>query len=148
MFERYTERARRALFYARYEVSHLGGRAIETDHLLLGLLREAKGVTSDIFERAELRLDAVRADVQRRMTGGELVSTSVEIPFSEETKRILNWAVSESDRLAHNYIGTEHLLLGILCEPQTAAGQIMTERGIKRAALREEIARLTKRPGE
>jgi ATP-dependent Clp protease ATP-binding subunit ClpC len=70
----------------------------------------------------------------------------VEIPFSEETKRILNWAVTEADDLSHNYIGTEHLLLGILCEPETAAGQILTAHGIKRALVREEIARLAK-PG-
>lgn len=148
MFERYTERARRTLFFARGEVSALGGERIETEHLLLALVREGKGLTSDVFERAQLTLDALRADVRTRMSGRQKFSTSVEIPFSEETKRILNWAATEADRLAHNYIGTEHLLLGILCEPETAAGQILTERGITGAALREEIARLTKRPGK
>ena len=146
MFERYTERARRTRFFARYEVSSLGGNAIETEHLLLGLLREGRGVTGDIFERAKLQFDTLRADVQTRMSGRIRHSTTFEIPFSEETKQMLNSAASEADRLGHNYIGTEHLLLGILSEPETAAGQILTAHGIDRAVVREEIARLTK-PG-
>jgi ATP-dependent Clp protease ATP-binding subunit ClpC len=146
MFERYTERARRALFFARYEVSALGGNAIETEHLLLGLLRQSKGLTSDVCERAQLNDDALRAEVKARSAGRVRHSTSVEIPFSEETKRILNAAASEADGLGHNHIGTEHLLLAILCEPATAAGQILTAHGITRVALREEIARVTNPP--
>ena len=145
MFERYTERARRALFFARSEVSELGGRTIETEHLLLGLLRQAKALTGDILDRAQLSADSVRAGM-RSHTGQEKVSTAVEIPFSEETKRILQWTATEADRLGHNYIGTEHLLLGILCEPETAAGQILTAHGLTRAALRDEVARLSKPP--
>ena len=144
MFERYTERARRALFFARFEISSLGGNAIDTEYLLLGLAREAKGFTSDVFDRAGLAFDALRDDLRERMAGRVKHSTSVEIPFSEETKRILNWAVSEADRLGHNYVGTEHLLLAILCEPETAAAQILAAHGIKRADVREELARLTK----
>jgi ATP-dependent Clp protease ATP-binding subunit ClpC len=142
VFERYTEPARRALFFARYEVAELGGRAIETEHLLLGVLRQARGLTWHVLDGAQVQIDAVRADARSRTAGLERLSTSVEIPFSDETKRILQAAMTEADRLSHNDIGTEHLLLGILCEPETAAGRILTAHGITRAALREELARL------
>jgi ATP-dependent Clp protease ATP-binding subunit ClpC len=146
VFERYTEPARRALFFARYEVSELGGEAIETEHLLLGVMREGKGFTSDILDGAKLQLAAVRADIEARMAGRMKRSTTVEIPFSQETKRILQSAGAEADRLRHDYVGTEHLLLGILCEPETAAGQILTAHGLERATLRDEVARLSKPP--
>ena len=142
MFERYTERARRALFFARGEASALGGDAIETEHLLLGVMREGKGFTSRVLDRVGLQIDAVRAEVETHMAGRVRHSTSVEIPFSEETKRILQSAAAEADRFGHNYIGTEHLLLGILCEPETAAGQILTAHGVTQVALYEELARL------
>ena len=142
MFERYTEPARRALFFARYAVHEFGGAVIETEHLLFGMMRHGKGVAADILDRAQLQRDAVREVVQTRMAGHARLSTSVEIPFSEETKRILHAAMAEADRLGHQDIGIEHLLLGILCEPETPAGQMLTAHGIKREAVREELARL------
>ena len=145
MFERYTERARRVLFFARNETSEVGGNEVDAEHLLLGLLRQAKGFSGEVFERAGLRYDALRNDVRTRRSGQVRHSTSVEIPFSQETKRILVAAAAEADRLGHNYVGTEHLLLGILCEPETAAGQILTAHGIKRTDVREQIARITRR---
>ena len=92
MFERYTERARRVLFFARYEASQLGSISIETEHLLLGLIREGKGLTSRIFQRSHLSLDSIRKDIEGRTVFREKVSTSVEIPFSGETKRVLQYA--------------------------------------------------------
>ena len=90
MFERYTERARRVLFFARYEASQLGSISIETEHLLLGLIREGKGLTSRIFARSHLSLESIRKEIEGRTVFREKVSTSVEIPFSAETKRVLN----------------------------------------------------------
>ena len=112
MFERYTERARRVLFFARYEATQLGSTSIETEHLLLGLIREGKGLTSRIFARSHLSLESIRKEIEGRTVFREKVSTSVEIPFSAETKRVLQFAAEEADRLLHTYIGTEHLLLG------------------------------------
>ncbi len=89
MFERYTERARRVLFFARYEASQLGSISIETEHLLLGLIREGKGLTSRIFARSHLSLENIRKEIEGRTVFREKVSTSVEIPFSAETKRVL-----------------------------------------------------------
>ena len=142
MFERYTERARRVLFFARYEASQLGSISIETEHLLLGLIREGKGLTSRIFPRSHLSLDSIRKDIEGRTVFREKVSTSVEIPFSAETKRVLQYAAEEADRLLHNYIGTEHLLLGILREERSVAATILMEKGMRLHAVREDIVQL------
>ena len=142
MFERYTERARRVLFFARYEASQLGSVSIETEHLLLGLIREGKGLTSRIFERSHLSLENTRKEIEGRTVLREKVSTSVEIPFSAETKHVLQFAAEEADRLLHNYIGTEHLLLGLLREEQSVAASILVEKGMRLHAVREDIVQL------
>ncbi|MFN8062815.1 MAG: ATP-dependent Clp protease ATP-binding subunit [Vicinamibacterales bacterium] len=142
MFERYTERARRVLFFARYEASQLGSVSIETEHLLLGLIREGKGLTSRIFARSHLSLEGIRKEIEGRTVFREKVSTSVEIPFSAETKRVLQYAAEEADRLLHSYIGTEHLLLGILREERSVAATILMEKGMRLTTLREDIVQL------
>ena len=142
MFERYTERARRVLFFARYEASQLGSISIETEHLLLGLIREGKGLTSRIFARSHLSLESIRKEIEGRTVFREKVSTSVEIPFSAETKRVLQFAAEEADRLLHNYIGTEHLLLGILREERSVAATILMEKGMRLNTVREDIVAL------
>src|SRR5436189_1197387 len=142
MFERYTERARRVLFFARYEASQLGSISIETEHLLLGLIREGKGLTSRIFARSHLSLENIRKEIEGRTVFREKVSTSVEIPFSAETKRVLQFAAEEADRLLHNYIGTEHLLLGILREERSVAATILMEKGMRINTVREDIVAL------
>ena len=142
MFERYTERARRVLFFARYEASQLGSISIETEHLLLGLIREGKGLTSLIFARSNLSLENIRKEIEGRTVFREKVSTSVEIPFSTETKRVLQHAAEEADRLLHNYIGTEHLLLGILREERSVAASILTAKGMRLTGVREGIVHL------
>jgi ATP-dependent Clp protease ATP-binding subunit ClpC len=142
MFERYTERARRVLFFARYEASQLGSISIETEHLLLGLIREGKGLTSRIFARSHLSLESIRKEIEGRTVFREKVSTSVEIPFSAETKRVLQFAAEEADRLLHNYIGTEHLLLGILREERSVAATLLMEKGMRLNTVREDIVAL------
>src|ERR1041385_6737370 len=142
MFERYTERARRVLFFARYEASQLGSISIETEHLLLGLIREGKGLTSRIFARSHLSLENIRKEIEGRTVFREKVSTSVELPFSAETKRVLQFGAEEADRLLHNYIGTEHLLLGILREERSVAASILLEKGMRLNTVREEADRL------
>ena len=139
MFERYTESARRALFFSRYEASELGGRSIETQHLLLGLLRAGKGVTSRLFTDAKMSYEPVRETFE---AGVEKIPTSVEIPFSDETKRVLDHTAEEADRLRHSYIGTEHLLLGLLHEDQSIAGGILRGYGMRLEAVREQLLAL------
>ncbi len=142
MFERYTERARRVLFFARYEASQLGSVSIETEHLLLGLIREGKGLTSRLFSRSQVSLDTIRKEIEGRTVFREKVSTSVEIPFSAETKRTLQFAAEEADRLLHNYIGTEHLLLGILREERSLAASILVDKGMRLGVVRDDIVAL------
>jgi ATP-dependent Clp protease ATP-binding subunit ClpC len=142
MFERYTERARRVLFFARYEATQLGSTSIETEHLLLGLIREGKGLTSRIFARSHLSLESIRKEIEGRTVFKEKVSTSVDIPFSPETKRVLQFSAEEADRLLHTYIGTEHLLLGLLREEQCVASSILYDKGMRLASVRDDIVQL------
>ncbi|PYQ71254.1 MAG: hypothetical protein DMG04_21790 [Acidobacteria bacterium] len=141
MFERYCEAARRTLFFARFETSQLGGVAIETEHVLLGLLRDKKGLTRTIFTRAQLTYADVHREIEAH-GAGERVSTSVEIPFSTETKRVLQYAAEEADLLHHAHIGTEHLLLGVLREERSAAASILTRHGLTLERTRESVGAL------
>src|SRR5262245_11288686 len=141
MFERYTEAARRCLFFARYECSTLGSMAIETELVLLGLARQG-GFVAGILEPAGLGYEEVRAEVEKRIPYREKVATSVEIPFSEATKRALRYSEEEADRLGHSYIGTEHLLLGLLREDRSGAASILTSHGLTLARARDQIVKL------
>ena len=102
MFERYTEAARRALFFSRYEVSQLGGDSIEPEHILLGVLDEGKGLDSRILLRTGNALDDFRTDIVHHVTNRAKVSESDDIPFSASCKRALQYAAEEADRLSHN----------------------------------------------
>jgi ATP-dependent Clp protease ATP-binding subunit ClpC len=140
MFERYTERARRVIFFARYEASQFGSTTIETEHLLLGLIREDKNLTTR-FLRNSSSIENIRKEIEGRTTIREKVSTSIDLPLSNECKRILAFAAEEAERLNHRHIGTEHLLLGILREEKCVAAEILHERGLRLNAIREELAR-------
>jgi ATP-dependent Clp protease ATP-binding subunit ClpC len=141
MFERYTEKARRVIFFARYEASQFGAPAIEPEHLLLGLMREDKTLTARFLARAQTSLEAIRNEIEGRAPLREKISTSVELPLAPETKRVLAFAHEESDRLQHRHIGTEHLLLGLLREERSMAAEILYDRGLRLNAVREEVSR-------
>ena len=140
MFERYTEKARRVIFFARYEASQLGSPDIETEHLLLGLLREDKALTNRVL-RSHASVESIRQQIEGHTTIREKVSTSVDLPLSNESKRALVYAGEEAERLNHKHIGTEHLLLGLLREEKSFAAQILMERGLQLGQVREELAR-------
>ncbi|MEK7407689.1 MAG: ATP-dependent Clp protease ATP-binding subunit [Acidobacteriota bacterium] len=140
MFERYTEKARRVIFFARYEASQFGSPYIETEHMLLGLLREDKALTNR-FLRSAAALDSIRKQVEARTAVREKVSTSVDLPLSHECKKVLAYAAEEAERLNHRHIGTEHLMLGLMREEKSFAADILHERGLRLAQVREEIAR-------
>src|ERR1700744_1979010 len=142
MFERYTEKARRVIFFARYEASQFGSPSIETEHLLLGLLREDKALTNR-FLRSHASVESIRKQIEQHTTVREKVSTSVDLPLSNECKRVLAYAAEEAERLSHKHIGTEHLLLGLLREEKCFAAEILHERGLRLSAIREELARST-----
>ncbi|OFW17763.1 MAG: ATP-dependent Clp protease ATP-binding subunit ClpC [Acidobacteria bacterium RIFCSPLOWO2_02_FULL_59_13] len=140
MFERYTEKARRVIFFARYEASQFGSPYIETEHLLLGLLREDKALTNR-FLRSHASIESIRKQIEGHTTIREKVSTSVDLPLSHECKRVLAYAAEEAERLSHKHIGTEHLLLGLLREEKCFAAEILRERGLRLSTVREELMR-------
>src|SRR3977135_1847447 len=141
MFERYTEKARRVIFFARYEASQFGAPAIEPEHLLLVLMREDKTLTGRFFPRAQVSIESIRREIEGRTLLREQSSTSVEGALAPEAKRVLHYSHEESDRLQHRHIGTEHLLLGLLREERSMAAEILYERGLRLNAVRDEIAR-------
>lgn len=138
MFERYTEKARRVIFFARYEASQFGSPFIDTEHLLLGLLRETKGLVSKLEANGSSVL-SVRKKVESQATLGEKFSTSVDLPLSNASKRVLAYAAEEAARLAHRHIGSEHLVLGLLREKEGLAARLLQEAGLNIQTLREEI---------
>ena len=139
MFERYTESARRALFFARYEVCELGATKIGTEHLLLGASRAAKGIVARVLEAADLSTETLRREIAESSEFHARIPASVEIPFSPSTKRALLFAAEEADRLGHAYIGVEHLLLGILREDDVVAAPILSSHGVTLAGVRTAI---------
>ncbi|MGP8173672.1 MAG: Clp protease N-terminal domain-containing protein [Terracidiphilus sp.] len=146
MFERYTEKARRVIFFARYEASQFGSPYIETEHLL-GLLREDKALTHR-FLRSLTPVESIRKQIESLTIVHEKVSTSVDLPLSNDSKRVLAYAAEEAERLGHKHIGTEHLLLGLLREEKCFAAAILKERGVKLEAVRDELARVPHKTAE
>jgi uncharacterized protein (TIGR03435 family) len=142
MFERYTERARRVLFFARYEAGQAGSPAVEPEHLLLALIREGRGLSARIFERARVSPDEVRKAIESRTTRREATSSGEDLPLSAPTTQVLEFAAQESGRLLHNYVGTEHVLLGLFREERSLAASILGERGLQIDQVRDEIVML------
>src|ERR1700743_3049686 len=141
MFERYTDKARRVIFFARYEASQFGSPYIETEHLLLGLLREDKALTNR-FLRSHASVESIRKQIEGHTTIREKVSTSVDLPLSNECKRVLAYAAEEAELFSHPHIGTEHLLLGLLREEKCFAAEMLHERELRLPKVREELKQM------
>src|SRR5919205_2079246 len=141
MFERYTEKARRVIFFARYEASQFGAQAIDAEHILLGLLREDKQLAQKFFRSPHSTVESIRKEIEGRTPLRDKVSASVDLPLSVSAKRVLSFAADESERLQHRHIGTEHLLLGILREDKSIAAEILYERGLRLNQIREDLMR-------
>jgi ClpA/ClpB-like protein len=143
MFERYTEKARRVIFFARYEASAYGSPRIETEHVLLGLIRESKEV---LKWAPSLNADAVRKKIDALTLKLPPTSTSVDLPLTNDSQRALKLAGDEANRLAHKYIGTEHLFLGLLNIEDSLAAQLLREGGADAAAMRTKLAESSQPP--
>lgn len=139
MFERYTEKARRVIFFSRYEASQFGSPFIETEHLLLGLLREDKRIATQL-SRPDFHFEYVRRRIEELKPPRKTNPTSVDLPLSSECKRILAYAAEEAERLLHRHIGTEHLLLGMLRESDCLAAKLLSDAGVSLRAAREVVA--------
>lgn len=142
MFERYTEKARRVIFFAHYEASQFGSSNIETEHLLLGVLREDKALTSR-FLRGHAAVDTIRKEIEAATGERKPVPTSVDLPLSNEGKRVLAYAAEEAERLSHRHIGTAHLFLGLLREEGTFAARLLGTRGVTLEAARGHCEKLS-----
>src|SRR5580704_5370822 len=140
MFERYTEKARRVIFFARYEASQYGSPYIETEHLLLGLLREDRELAKWFPGDSSVE-PGIRTEIEGQITQRERISTSVEVPLTGECKKALNLAGEESERLAQRHVGTEHLLLGLLRVEGSLAAKLLGKRGLKPESIREQLAK-------
>jgi ATP-dependent Clp protease ATP-binding subunit ClpC len=138
MFERYTDGARRVIFFARYEASELGSTSIEPEHLLLGLFRVDKALLAR-FLPTNVSTQSFRKQVKINLTKGQRFPTAVEIPLSPMSKWVLKYAHEESDNLKHRHIGTEHLLLGLLSQKQSVAERILRENGFELVTVRQKI---------
>jgi uncharacterized protein (TIGR03435 family) len=142
MFERFTERARRVLFFALAEATSLGSASIDPEQLLLGLLREGEGLPARLFADAGLVREDIRQEVLRRVPAATRASASPEIPFSAAAHRVLQHSADEAQRLSHTSIGSEHLLLGLLSEDGGVAADVLTSRGLRRDWVRERLVQL------
>ena len=148
MFERYTERARKVIFFARYEASQMGSPVIENEHLLLGLIREGHELTNKLFFLAKVQTEEIRKELEKYLVRKEKVSTSVEIPLSEQAKRVLVYASQTADEMRNKYIGTEHILLAILKEQNCLASRILHIHGMSFASTKNDILETLREKGD
>lgn len=142
MFERYTERARRVIFFARYEALQYGSPNIAPEHILLGLMREDKTISARFFPyRHNLTVDVVRREVEERIVLRERIPQSAELHLAPETKKILFFANDESRNLKNRHIGPEHLLLGLVRQEKSIAAEILFSYGLRIQDVRDEVMR-------
>ena len=146
MFERFTERARQVVVLAQDEARALKHNYIGTEHILLGLLREEEGLAARVLESLDITVEEVRAQVARIVGQGDEVTTG-QIPFTPRAKKVLELALREALSLGHNYIGTEHILLGLVRENEGVAARILLDFDADADKIRNEIIRMLSGPG-
>lgn len=140
MFERFTARARQVVVLAQEEAQLLKHNYLGTEHILLGLLREEVGLSACVLDQLGVKIDDVREFVARLIGTGDEIAVG-QVPFTPRTKRVLEGALREALVLGHNYIGTEHLLLGLVRENEGVANRILFERGITPERVRATVMR-------
>jgi ATP-dependent Clp protease ATP-binding subunit ClpC len=138
MFERFTERARKVVYLAQQEAARLGHNVVGTEHLLLGLVAEGEGVAAKALESLDIRLEKIRQEVEKIIGVGE-TNPFGEIPFTPRAKRVLELAVDEGRQLGHNYVGTEHILLGLIREGEGVAAQVLKNLGADLEKVRKQV---------
>ena len=141
MFERFTDRARRVVVLAQEEARNLEHNYIGTEHILLGLIREGEGVAAKALEMANITLEGVREQVVEIIGKGENDSKD-HIPFTPRAKKVLELSMREALQLGHNYIGTEHILLGLIREGEGVANQVLTNLGVDLGSIRQNVIHL------
>src|SRR5205085_4391261 len=148
MFERYTERSRRVIFFARYEALQYGSQVIAPEHVLVGLMREDKSLSARFLPfRHAITVDTIRRDVEERIILRDRIPQSSELHLSAATKRILFYANDESRQLKNRHIGPEHLLLGIVREEKSIAAEILFGYGLRLGDVRDAMMQQSGIPG-
>jgi ATP-dependent Clp protease ATP-binding subunit ClpC len=142
MFDKFTDRARKVMALAREEARRYNHEYIGTEHILLGLVKEGSGVAATVLQNLDIELKKIRMEVEKIVqTGPDLVSVG-QLPFTPKVKKVLEYAMEEAKNLGHNYIGTEHLLLGLLREHEGVAAQVLLNLGVRLEDVREEVINL------
>ena len=142
MFERYTERAKAAVSAARSEALRHGSDYVRTEHLLLGLCRDPEGIAARTLENLGVDIQMLAADIERQVQPGTRAASREEITFTSRAKKVLELAVEEARRLNHNYVGTEHILLGLMKEGEGIAAKLLNDLGVDHARMQTEVQRL------
>ncbi|MCA9245082.1 MAG: NDP-hexose 4-ketoreductase, partial [Phycisphaerales bacterium] len=142
MFERFTDRARKVMALANQEAQRFNHDYIGTEHILLGLVKEGSGVGANVLKNLGVDLRKVRLEVEKLVKSGPEMVTMGKLPQTPRAKRVIEYAIEEARNLNHNYVGTEHLLLGLLREHDGVAAQVLTNLGLRLEDVREEVLNL------
>ena len=139
----FTERVRKVLAMAREEAARLHHEYVGTEHILLGLIREGEGVAATVLQNLSVELDEIQQKIEETVKKGKAAQTTgPDLPYTSRAKKVLELAMSEARELSHSYVGTEHLLLGLLREEKGIAAQVLTDSGVNLEAARAETLRL------
>jgi len=147
MWQRFTERARKVVFYAQEEAQRFGEGYVSTEHLLLGLVREDDSVAARVFEKLGISLNRVRAEVEKQLPRGE-ARPSQDMTLTPRAKRVIDLSYDEARNLNNNYIGTEHLLLGLIREADGLAGRVLAKLGAELEKSRQLVVEIQDQGGQ
>src|SRR3989338_5268995 len=142
MFNKFTERARKVILLAKQEAKRFNHDYIGTEHILLGLLREGEGVAAAVLQSLGMNLNNIRLEVEKLVQVGPSTVISGDLPFTPKAKKVMELAMEEARTLGHNYIGTEHLLLGLIREGEGVASLVFINMGLDLEKVREEVIKL------
>src|SRR5215212_1505656 len=142
MFERFTDRARKVMALANQEAQRFNHEYIGTEHILLGLVKEGSGVGANVLKNLDVDLRKVRLEVEKLVKSGPDMVTMGKLPQTPRAKKVIEYAIEEARNLNHNYVGTEHLLLGLLREQEGVAAQVLMNLNLKLDEVRDEVLNL------
>src|SRR5499427_9329741 len=142
MYERFTDRARKVMQLANQEAQRFNHEYIGTEHILLGLIKEGSGVAANVLKNLEVDLRKIRLEVEKLVQSGPDMVTMCKLPQTPRAKKVIEYSMEEARNLGHNYVGTEHILLGLLREQEGVAAQVLMNLGLKLEEVREEVLNL------
>jgi len=142
MYERFTDRARKVMQLANQEAQRFNHEYVGTEHLLLGLVKEGSGVAANVLKNLDVDLRKIRVEVEKIVQAGPDIVAMGKLPQTPRAKKVIEYAIEEARNLNHNYVGTEHLLLGLLREQEGVAAQVLMNLNLKLEEVREEVLNL------